>query len=103
MNRSQSSRPEALLSETPLVQNVDQESIISRVLSAYLENAGIAGARGNQAERSTWLHAAALLEPARVETVLELIDSLLKQNRVAEAILLARNSSIPIRSMHLRS
>jgi tetratricopeptide (TPR) repeat protein len=86
MNRSQSSRPDALLSETPLVQNVDQKSIISRVLRAYLENAGIAGARGNQAERSTWLHAAALLDPARVETVLELIDSLLKQNRVAEAI-----------------
>jgi tetratricopeptide (TPR) repeat protein len=86
MNRSQSSRPDALLSETPLVQDVDQESIISRVLPAYLENARIAGVHGNQAERFTWLHAAALLEPARVETALDLIDSLLKQNRLAEAI-----------------
>jgi tetratricopeptide (TPR) repeat protein len=86
MNRSQSSRPDALLSETPLVQDVDQQSIISRVLPAYLENARIADSGGNQAERTTWLHAAALLAPARVETALALIDSLLKQNRVAEAI-----------------
>jgi len=86
MNRSQSSRPDALLSETPLVQDAGQESIISRVLPAYLENAKIAGAHGNQAERSTWLHAATLLEPARAETVLDLIDSLLKQKRHAEAI-----------------
>ncbi|WP_213780173.1 tetratricopeptide repeat protein [Caballeronia sp. dw_276] len=90
MNRSQSSRPDALLSETPLVQDATQDttqnSIISRVLSAYLENARIAGTAGSQAERATWLHAAVLLEPARVETVLDLIDSLLKQNRIAEGI-----------------
>ncbi|SAL16792.1 TPR repeat-containing protein [Caballeronia sordidicola] len=86
MNRSQSSRPDTHPKRATHVQDANQDSIISRVLPAFLENARIADSQGQQAECAVWLHAAALLEPARVETVLERIDSLLKQHRVAEAV-----------------
>lgn len=85
MNRSHSTRPDALLNEAPQTQ----DAIISRVLPAFLDNARITAAQGKQAERAVWLKAAAMLQPERVDTGLDLIDAMLKQNRVAEGIQLA--------------
>jgi len=85
MNRSQSSSPNPLHNEAPQVQ----DAIISRVLPAFLDHAQSANAQDQQAERVIWLRAAALLQPESVSTKLELIDALLKQNRVAEGTQLA--------------
>ncbi len=85
MNRSDSSRPNPLPNEAPQAQ----DTIISRVLPAFLDHARHADAQGQQAERAVWLQAAAMLQPERVNTGLDLVDAMLKQNRLAEGIQLA--------------
>jgi tetratricopeptide (TPR) repeat protein len=93
MNRSHPSHPNQHLNGTlpasDAVQDATQDSIMARVLPAFLERAQSADAQGKQAERTIWLQAADLLEPGRVNTGLDMIDALLKQNRVAEGIELA--------------
>jgi tetratricopeptide (TPR) repeat protein len=88
MTNSPSSRPSQLLSEAPQTGAV-QDTIIPRALNAFIDNARSANARGNQVERAVWLQAAMMLQPDQPDTGLDLIDAMLKQNRIGDGIQLA--------------
>jgi len=88
MTNSPSSRPSQLLSEAPQTGAV-LDAIIPRALTAFVDNARSANAQGNQVERAVWLQAAVMLQSDRPEIVLDLIDAMLKQNRIGEGIQLA--------------
>jgi tetratricopeptide (TPR) repeat protein len=91
MTRSHSSLSHAsnqLLSEAPQTSAV-QDAIIPRALNAFIDNARTANAQGNQVERAVWLQAAMMLQSDRPETGLDLVDSMLKQNRIPDGIQLA--------------
>src|SRR5471032_2128573 len=88
MTNSPSSRPNQLLSEAPQT-GADQDSIIPRALNAFIDQARSANAQGNQVERAVWLQAALMLQSDRPETGLDLIDAMLKQNRIGDGIQLA--------------
>ncbi len=88
MTNSPSPRPNQLLSEA-LQAEALQDAIISRALNAFIDNAGRANAQGNQGERAVWLQAAMMLQADRPETGFDLIDSMLKQNRITDGIQLA--------------
>src|SRR3978361_471463 len=95
MNNSLSSRPNQLLSEAPQTGAV-QDTIIPRALNAFIDNARSANAQGNQvaravrqAERTVWLQASMMLQPDQPDTGLDLIDAMLKQNRIGDGIQLA--------------
>jgi tetratricopeptide (TPR) repeat protein len=88
MTNSASSRPNQRLSEAPQIGAV-QDTIIPRALNAFIDQARSANAQGNQVERAVWLQAALMLQSDRPEIGLELIDSMLKQNRIGDGIQLA--------------
>jgi tetratricopeptide (TPR) repeat protein len=88
MTNSPSSRPNQLLSEAPPTGAV-QHTIIPRALDAFIDNARSANAQGNQVERAVWLQAAMMLQSDQPETGLDLVDSMLKQNRIVDGIRLA--------------
>ncbi|MFK4440497.1 tetratricopeptide (TPR) repeat protein [Caballeronia udeis] len=88
MTNSPSPRPDQLLSEAPQADAL-QDAIIPRALNAFIDNACAANAQGNQVERAVWLQAAMMLQADRPETGFDLIDSLLKQNRITDGIQLA--------------
>jgi hypothetical protein len=102
MTNSPSSRPNQLLSEAPQT-GADQDSIIPRALNAFIDQARSANAQGNQVERAVWLQAALMLQSDRPETGLDLIDAMLKQNRIGDGIHSRLNSSIAIRNTRSRS
>lgn len=88
MTNSPSSRPNQLLSEAPQADAL-QDTIIPRALNVFIDNARSMNAQGNQVERAVWLQAAMTLQPDQPETGLDLIDAMLKQNRIGEGIQLA--------------
>ena len=88
MTNSPSSRPKQLLSEAPQT-GAAQDSIIPRALDAFIDNARSANAQGNQVERAVWLQGAMMLQSDQAATGLDLVDSMLKQNRIADGIQLA--------------
>src|SRR5471032_523988 len=88
MTNSPSSRPNQLLSEAPQTGAV-QDTIIPRLLNAFIDNARSANAQGNQIERAVWLQPAMMLQSDQPETRLDLVDSMPKQNRIVDGIQLA--------------
>lgn len=79
MNRSHLSHSEQRSEES-------SNTIISRVIPAFVDNARSMNAQGKQAERAVWLRAALLLQPELIQATTELVDALIKQNLGNEAV-----------------
>jgi Flp pilus assembly protein TadD len=76
-------------SSTALSPIAAQDDIIARVVPDYLGRARSAAANGWDIESTVWLQAALILRPGLIEANLDLIGTMLKQNRIADGIALA--------------
>lgn len=86
MTRSHLPHTEHAVQRPPESSSTD---IMARIIPAFLQHADSMNAQGLQAERAIWLQATLMMQPELVEANLSLVDALLKQSRLNDAIQLA--------------